>query len=97
MVLYQTIWFIYKDAILCRTRCRILLSETAAAHPAAELAGHPRRRRIKMETSKLINPKIEFTCPLSPLQAAGYYDKIIRPCTNGDKADPGLFAYPVKL
>jgi hypothetical protein len=25
-------------------------SETAAAHPAAELAGHPRRRRIKMET-----------------------------------------------
>ena len=26
------------------------ISETAAAHPAAELAGHPRRRRIKMET-----------------------------------------------
>ena len=26
------------------------MSETAAAHPAAELAGHPRRRRIKMET-----------------------------------------------
>jgi hypothetical protein len=25
-------------------------SETATAHPAAELAGHPRRRRIKMET-----------------------------------------------
>jgi hypothetical protein len=28
----------------------IIVSETAAAHPAAELAGHPRRRRIKMET-----------------------------------------------
>ena len=26
------------------------ICETAAAHPAAELAGHPRRRRIKMET-----------------------------------------------
>jgi hypothetical protein len=28
----------------------VAVSETAAAHPAAELAGHPRRRRIKMET-----------------------------------------------
>ncbi|MEI8003733.1 MAG: hypothetical protein WCG94_05300 [Methanothrix sp.] len=27
-------------------------SQFAAAHPAAELAGHPRRRRIKMETSR---------------------------------------------
>jgi len=31
---------------------------------------------MKTETSKLINSQIEFTCPLSPLRAAGYYDKI---------------------
>ncbi len=29
-----------------------------------------------MQTSKLINPQIEFTCPLSPLQAAGYSFKL---------------------
>ena len=33
------------------TLCNSRRSEPAAAHPAAELAGHPRRRRMKMVTS----------------------------------------------
>jgi len=43
--------------------------------PRSKLVGHARRRRIKPESSQLISSYVGYGCPLSPMQASGYYDK----------------------
>lgn len=48
-------------------------SQTAAAHPAAELAGHARRRRMKTEKDSGYIPKLDTYALYPRSRAAGYY------------------------
>jgi hypothetical protein len=54
-------------------RIFFMQSQTAAAHPAAELAGHARRRRMKTEKDSGYIPKLDTYALYPRSRAAGYY------------------------